>query len=285
MAYRATAGGNAVSSPVGAGAAETARRHLGISNSSTTSRSTTKTSSSPYRSDGQLRNTSTSTSNYEPTARERRGAHTSDSESEGSERSLELASSHSSDEEASSRRASTLNGTTTVPNGTSNGLPPTARWPHTGSGGITYPPQLNIDSELFKAVYATARHNDAEIPHRWTSSTISDNELGGGGIYGVRGATDPSKISNVYSDQEDKASLGDKYLFPYTAEEDHTLVGSGTVRPYGHPPPMVYGPGTPGMMTPTNGVANSPSPLAMHHEYMMYPDISENEKATSETHV
>jgi len=40
------------------------RRHVGISTSSTTSRSTTKTSSSPYRSDTQLRHTSTSTSNY-----------------------------------------------------------------------------------------------------------------------------------------------------------------------------------------------------------------------------
>ncbi|CAA9994069.1 unnamed protein product [Nesidiocoris tenuis] len=77
----------------------------------------------------------------------------------GSERSLELASSHSSDEEASSRRTSTLNsGATTVANGTANGLPPTTRWAQS-SGGITYPPQLNIDSELFKAVYATARHN------------------------------------------------------------------------------------------------------------------------------
>jgi cadherin EGF LAG seven-pass G-type receptor 1 len=44
------------------------RRHVGISASSTTSRSTTKTSSSPYRSDTQLRHTSTSTSNYNSTS-------------------------------------------------------------------------------------------------------------------------------------------------------------------------------------------------------------------------
>ncbi|CAG9784878.1 unnamed protein product [Diatraea saccharalis] len=44
-------------------------RNIGISASSTTSRSTTKTSSSPYsRSDGQLRHTSTSTSNYNTSA-------------------------------------------------------------------------------------------------------------------------------------------------------------------------------------------------------------------------
>lgn len=44
----------------------TARKHIGISASSTTSKSTNtnKTSSSPYRSEGQIRHTSTSTSNY-----------------------------------------------------------------------------------------------------------------------------------------------------------------------------------------------------------------------------
>ncbi|XP_025834517.1 protocadherin-like wing polarity protein stan [Agrilus planipennis] len=47
---------------------ESTRRNVGISTSSTTSRSTTKTSSSPYRSDAQLRQTSTSTSNYNSTS-------------------------------------------------------------------------------------------------------------------------------------------------------------------------------------------------------------------------
>lgn len=113
-------------------------RNIGISASSTTSRSTTKTSSSPYsRSDGQLRHTSTSTSNYNTSAsdmpaylrgfdsslhsrrdeesRQRRRRKTqeggtpadteeategTDSESDNSgPRSLELASSHSSDDE------------------------------------------------------------------------------------------------------------------------------------------------------------------------------------------
>ncbi|XP_014243159.1 protocadherin-like wing polarity protein stan isoform X2 [Cimex lectularius] len=255
MAYR----------PAGAGTSETARRHLGISNSSTTSRSTTKTSSSPYRSDAQLRNTSTSTSNYEP-SHERRVTHTSESESEGSEHSLELASSHSSDEEASSRRASTLTGQSGRP---SNGQG-SKRWPPPNV--VSYPPQLNIDSDLFKAVYATAR-NDEGLPHRWTSSTISDNDLGGPvNNYHMQNGNDV-KIGNVYSDQEDKASLGDKYLFPYTAEEDHSL------------PPRAYNanlqPCLPGYSA---ALPSSPSPLAMHHEYL-YPDISENEKATSETHV
>lgn len=39
--------------------------------------------------------------------------------------------------------------------------------------------------------------------HRWTGSTISDNET-------------PGKVNNMYSDSEEKASIGDKYLFPYT---------------------------------------------------------------------
>ncbi|VEN51222.1 unnamed protein product, partial [Callosobruchus maculatus] len=113
---------------------EANRRNLGISTSSTTSRSTTKTSSSPYRSDAHLRHTSTSTSNYNSASdvpsylrsavaqpathghRSRDNAsnpaigagHSCDSEedSDGSEgRSLDLASSHSSDEDDASSMA------------------------------------------------------------------------------------------------------------------------------------------------------------------------------------
>ncbi|XP_072387451.1 protocadherin-like wing polarity protein stan isoform X2 [Diabrotica undecimpunctata] len=118
---------------------DTSRRNIGISTSSTTSRSTTKTSSSPYRSDSHLRHTSTSTSNYNSTSdvpsylrgfehetglhrhrevpeepeerRERRtdradrGERDSDSDTDASEgRSLDLASSHSSDDDESSTR-------------------------------------------------------------------------------------------------------------------------------------------------------------------------------------
>lgn len=100
-----------------AGNYETARRNIGISASSTTSRSTAKTSSSPYRSDGQLRHTSTSTSNYNSDVpsymrgfdgntrhreeKHRRHRKDSDSGSETDGRSLDLASSHSSDEDES----------------------------------------------------------------------------------------------------------------------------------------------------------------------------------------
>lgn len=102
---------------------------MGISTSSTTSRSTCKTSSSPYsRSDTHLRNTSTSTSNYNSTSdvpsylrefdpdvtlreededrrtrRRRRGSESSDNSATGP--SLDLASSHSSDEDEAERRA------------------------------------------------------------------------------------------------------------------------------------------------------------------------------------
>lgn len=102
---------------------ETNRKHIGISASSTTSKSTNtnKTSSSPYRSEGQIRHTSTSTSNYNSDGQSymrgyngnsskrrhrddrhgRRSRKDSDSGSETDGRSLELASSHSSDEEES----------------------------------------------------------------------------------------------------------------------------------------------------------------------------------------
>lgn len=99
-----------------AGSYDTTRRNIGISASSTTSRSTAKTSSSPYRSDGQLRHTSTSTSNYNSDVpsymrsfeggrhreeKHRRTRKDSDSGSETDGRSLDLASSHSSDEDES----------------------------------------------------------------------------------------------------------------------------------------------------------------------------------------
>ena len=103
---------------------DTTRKHIGISASSTTSKSTNtnKTSSSPYRSEGQIRHTSTSTSNYNSDGQSymrgyaagnsskrrhrddrhgRRSRKDSDSGSETDGRSLELASSHSSDEDES----------------------------------------------------------------------------------------------------------------------------------------------------------------------------------------
>lgn len=99
---------------------DTSRKHIGISASSTTSKSTNKTGSSPYRSDGvgQVRHTSTSTSNYNSDSQSfgrgygskrrqrddrhgRRSRKDSDSGSETDGRSLELASSHSSDDDES----------------------------------------------------------------------------------------------------------------------------------------------------------------------------------------
>ncbi|XP_072940790.1 protocadherin-like wing polarity protein stan [Epargyreus clarus] len=132
-------------------------RNIGISASSTTSRSTTKTSSSPYsRSDGQLRHTSTSTSNYntsasdmpaylrgfdsslhtrkdDETRRRRKAAERAaeraageeaegtDSDSDGSARSLDLASSHSSDDDETSTRRSSHPPSANRDRGTSSG--------------------------------------------------------------------------------------------------------------------------------------------------------------------
>ncbi|CAH1394993.1 unnamed protein product [Nezara viridula] len=132
------------------------------------------------------------------------------SPSPGSERSLELASSHSSDEESSGvRRQTNLT--------------------------MREPPHLNIDTGLFQPIYSwpvyvhSATHIQEENGrHRWTGSTISDNET-------------PGKVNNMYSDSEEKASIGDKYLFPYTAEEDHSEM------------------------------AGSPSPLTMQHH--LYPRV------------
>lgn len=114
---------NAATNGFAGGSYETSRKHIGISASSTTSKSTNtnKTSSSPYRSEGQIRHTSTSTSNYNSDGQSymrgyngnsskrrhrddrhgRRSRKESDSGSETDGRSLELASSHSSDEEES----------------------------------------------------------------------------------------------------------------------------------------------------------------------------------------
>lgn len=136
-----------------AGQYETTRKHIGISASSTTSKSTTKTSSSPYRSDGQMRNTSTSTSNYNSDVpsymrgyskrrhdKSKRNRRDSDSGSETDGRSLDLASSHSSDEDESRVGRSSANthcsaGVSTAPSYLPN---------ITEHVQATTPPELNV---------------------------------------------------------------------------------------------------------------------------------------------
>lgn len=149
-----------------AGAYDTQRKHVGISASSTTSKSTTKTSSSPYRSDGQLRHTSTSTSNYNSDVpsymrgygskrrhreeKSRRNRKDSDSGSETDGRSLELASSHSSDEDESRVGRSSSNthmsaGISAVPSYLPN---------ITEHVQATTPPELNVvqSPQLFPSI-------------------------------------------------------------------------------------------------------------------------------------
>lgn len=192
---------------------ETARRNIGISASSTTSRSTAKTSSSPYRSDGQLRQTSTSTSNYNSNSdmpsymrgydgggehhrggasntrhkeekRSRRHRKDSDSGSDTDGRSLDLASSHSSDDdesrvggrESSQHRSLGVSAAPYLPNITEHVTAST-------------PPELNVvqSPQLFpsvKPVYAprwSSQLPDAYLPSsnvitRWSQDTMSDNE-------------------------------------------------------------------------------------------------------------
>uniref|UniRef100_A0AAG5D0U0 Protocadherin-like wing polarity protein stan n=1 Tax=Anopheles atroparvus TaxID=41427 RepID=A0AAG5D0U0_ANOAO len=187
---------------------ETARRNIGISTSSTTSRSTAKTSSSPYRSDGQFRHTSTSTSNYnsdgvasymrghyeESALRKiknggqgrhgdgerrshRRHRRDSDSGSETDGRSLELASSHSSDDEESrvGRNSSTHRST---------GVCSTAYLPNITEHVATTPPELHVvqSPQLFPNVTPTRWPNQNAgnyLPPgngRWSQETGSDNE-------------------------------------------------------------------------------------------------------------
>lgn len=185
----------------------TTRRNIGISASSTTSRSTAKTSSSPY-SDGQLRQTSTSTSNYnsasdapsflrgfessttgrsrggeeKPSRRQRKD---SDSGSETDGRSLELASSHSSDDDESRTARSSGTHRSTAVSSTPAYLPNI-----TEHVQATTPPELNVvqSPQLFpsvnKPVYAprwSSQLPDAYLQSppnigRWSQDTGSDNE-------------------------------------------------------------------------------------------------------------
>ncbi|KAL5289018.1 CELSR2 family protein [Megaselia abdita] len=190
----------------------TARRNIGISASSTTSRSTAKTSSSPY-SDGQLRQTSTSTSNYnsaseapsymrgydERTGRReekhRRHRKDSDSGSETDGRSLELASSHSSDEEESRTGRST----TGTHRSTGVSATPTYLPNITEHVQATTPPELNVvqSPQYFpggtkqpgQPIYGTrwsSQAPDGYLPQtgaRWSQETASDNEQIHGGYH------------------------------------------------------------------------------------------------------
>nr|XP_018907159.1 PREDICTED: protocadherin-like wing polarity protein stan isoform X2 [Bemisia tabaci] len=253
---------------------EPARRNFGISISSTTSRSTTKTNSSPYRSDAQLRQTSTSTSNYDQSASDvpshfqrRKTQHTSDSDSEASDgRSLDLASSHSSDDEETSTNRSQKRTVSASP------LPPNIKGDSKRLTSVEPPQHLNVitNSQLFpnlKPVYpsrwashltdtynAVEEEQEPSHAHRWQGmlgSTITDNEANI--VTTARMTYEPKLINSdsilghtqdiydeeykkaelghrLYYDQdvtpgsdveENKSTLGDKYSFPYTAEEDH----------------------------------------------------------------
>lgn len=195
-----------VRTPGFSGYSETARRNVGISVSSTTSRSTAKTGSSPYRSDGQLRNTSTSTSNYNSDGasyvkgfettnnggnggkKKRRHRKESDSGSESHDgRSLELASSHSSDDEESRvgrsslttsnshlRSVGTSQAPSYLPNITEHVAPPELH--------VVQSPQLFPKSRSYGGRWSS-QAPDSYLPPpppnagRWSQETGSDNEV------------------------------------------------------------------------------------------------------------
>lgn len=178
---------------------DTQRRNMGISVSSTTSRSTAKTSSSPYRSDGQLRHTSTSTSNYNSDVpsfmkhyeggkrkEKRRNRKDSDSGSETDGRSLELASSHSSDDDESRVDRSSTN----THRSTGVSVAP-SYLPNITEHVATTPPELHVvqSPQLFPNVKSSFGGKwSSQVPEsylpspnvgRWSQETASDNELQG----------------------------------------------------------------------------------------------------------
>ncbi|XP_023246804.1 protocadherin-like wing polarity protein stan [Copidosoma floridanum] len=197
--------------------ANSKRVHVGVSTSSETSRSTNKTSSSPYRSDTQLRNTSTSTSNYNsdrgaymsrrtnPPTRHMRHEikperehqrRESESDSDADSRGRALDSSHSSDEEdARMRNNAKPNLKTHKTTGVTTQLQP--QLPHTYLPNISdNPPEaLNVlhcsSTDLFpniKPIYAprwSSQLPEAYLPSanidargsQWSGGTMSDNEL------------------------------------------------------------------------------------------------------------
>ncbi|XP_012235255.2 protocadherin-like wing polarity protein stan [Linepithema humile] len=246
------------------GAESVCRRvHVGVSTSSTTSRSTNKTGSSPYRSDTHLRHTSTSTSNYNSdrdpylSSRSHRSAlnsrqvettetrdqrRESESDSDGSQAEgggLDLASSHSSDEDDVTSRSHRNMGVSTQQHVTHSYLPNI----HTNPAE-----HLNIlcsNAELFpniKPIYAPRW--SSQLPEaylssnvmdvrgsQWSGGTMSDNEMASNKTsspnplpYPEMSSPPKSQPDENYSEGEEKVHhLGEKYLFPYTAEEDHTV--------------------------------------------------------------
>lgn len=174
---------------------DTARRNIGISVSSTTSRSTAKTSSSPYRSDGQLRHTSTSTSNYNSDVpsfmknyegkKKRRHRKDSDSGSETDGRSLELASSHSSDDEES--RIGKSSTTTNNTHHRSAGVSAAPSYLPNITEHVA-PPELHVvqSPQLFPNAKSYGGRWSSQVPEsflptpnigRWSQETGSDNEI------------------------------------------------------------------------------------------------------------
>lgn len=207
---------------------DTARRNIGISVSSTTSRSTAKTSSSPYRSDGQLRHTSTSTSNYNSDVpsfmknyegggkKKKRHRKDSDSGSETDGRSMELASSHSSDDEES-RTGKSIS--TTNSHHRSKGVSATPTYlPNITEHVATTPPELHVvqSPQLFPNSKGSlgrwsSQAPDAYLPApnvgRWSQETGSDNEVHSHKTSSPNPLPNPDITDTSYLQQHQKVNL------------------------------------------------------------------------------
>lgn len=207
---------------------DTARRNIGISVSSTTSRSTAKTSSSPYRSDGQLRHTSTSTSNYNSDVpsfmknyegggkKKKRHRKDSDSGSETDGRSMELASSHSSDDEESRTGKSS---TTTNSHHRSKGVSITPAYlPNITEHVATTPPELHVvqSPQLFPNSKGSLGRWSSQAPEtylpapnigRWSQETGSDNEVHSHKTSSPNPLPNPDITDTTYLQQHQKINL------------------------------------------------------------------------------
>jgi cadherin EGF LAG seven-pass G-type receptor 1 len=241
---------------------DTARRNIGISASSTTSRSTAKTSSSPYRSDGQMRHTSTSTSNYNSdvpsfmknyeTKKKRRHRKDSDSGSETDGRSMELASSHSSDDDESRAGKSS----TTNSHHRSKGVSAAPSYlPNiTEHVAATTPPELHVvqSPQLFPHSKGSIGRWSSQVPEsylptpnpgRWSQETGSDNEVHGNRTSSPNALPNPDLTDTSYLQQHQTKmnlppsileNLQENYLPPadpviYSAEfyrKDHYQTGT-----------------------------------------------------------
>ncbi len=166
-------------------------RNIGISTASTTSRSTNKTNSAPYRSDyysssdvSKIYGNSTKSMNAKHGQDYRGGG--SDTESDGDRRSLDLASSHTSDEDEPLEPVASSGDTTTTRGGYSTDYNTTVPPLHinnssahnsSGSAGLVVNDQpISAQNTLQRQSYLSRHYHQQQVqqpPHRSSAERIS----------------------------------------------------------------------------------------------------------------